>query len=198
VLEIAPGCLAFDEDLSAWIDAELAAPRRAAVEAHLASCSACTARVEQLRAVDRVLRALPAPAVAADLRERLDERLSGARAPAAPATHSAAARARRRFAPALALPLAAAAALALYLALPATHPEEAAEVEDAAEVEGAARSVPVARAPELPGPPVPAEGELEALDPEALAVVIELDTIEDLPVIANLELLERLVAAEAG
>jgi len=41
-------------------------------------------------------------------------------------------------------------------------------------------------------------GELEALDPEVLAVVLELDTIEDLPVIANLELLERLIAAEAS
>jgi len=30
------------------------------------------------------------------------------------------------------------------------------------------------------------------------AVVLELDTIEDLPVIANLEVLERLIAAEAG
>jgi anti-sigma factor RsiW len=185
VVEIAPGCVAFDEDLSAWIDAELPAPRRAAVEAHLASCRACSARAEELRSVDRALRALQAPAVAADLRERLGERLSGARAPVASATRSGAARARRRFAPAWALPVAAAAALTLTLVLrPATHPESAVE------------PVPVAQVPEIPA--APAEGELDALDPEALAVVLELDTIEDLPVIANLELLERLVAAEAG
>jgi hypothetical protein len=143
--------------------------------------------VEELRAVDRALRALAAPAVAADLRERLGERLSGARSLAAPATRRAAARTRRRFAPAWALPVAAAAALALTLVLKlATHPESAVE------------PVPVAQVPAIPAPPAPAEGELEALDPEALAVVLELDTIEDLPVIANLELLERLVAAEAG
>ena len=46
--------------------------------------------------------------------------------------------------------------------------------------------------------PLPTDGDLEALDAEDLAVVLDLDTIEDLPVIANLELLERLLAAEAG
>jgi len=179
------GCPAFDEDLSAWIDGELAAPRRSAVGAHLASCSACTARVAELRAVDRVLRSLPEPAVRAALRERLGESLSGARPAAAPAMRRAPARYRfaprgRRVAPALlALPVAAAAALALALLLrPAALPEDAA--------------LPPALAD------APAAGELEALDPEVLAVVLELDTIEDLPVIANLEVLERLIAAEAG
>jgi anti-sigma factor RsiW len=185
VVENARGCPAFDEDLSAWIDGELAAARRAAVEAHLASCHACAARAEELRAVDRALRALAAPAVAADLRERLGQRLSGARAPAAPAARSAPARTRRRASLIWALPLSAAAALALYLAFPASPPDRA-------------ESLPIARARELPVAPAPDEGELEALDPEALAVVLELDTIEDLPVIANLDLLERLVAAEAG
>jgi len=179
------GCQAFDEDLSAWIDGELAAPRRSAVEAHLASCRACTARVEELRAVDRALRSLPEPAVGAALRARLGDRLSGEGAAAAPAMRMPAARrrlapARRRLAPALlVLPTAAAAALALALLLrPSATPE------------GAAPPATIADAP--------AAGELEALDPEVLAVVLELDTIEDLPVIANLELLERLVAAEAG
>jgi anti-sigma factor RsiW len=190
------GCPAFDEDLSAWIDGELAAPRRSAVGAHLASCSACTARVAELRAVDRALRSLPEPAVRAALRERLGESLSGARPSAAPAMRRAPARhrfaparhrfapGRRRFAPGrrpalLALPVAAAAALALALLLrPAALPEDA--------------SLPPTLAD------APAAGELEALDPEVLAVVLELDTIEDLPVIANLEVLERLIAAEAG
>jgi hypothetical protein len=109
------------------------------------------------------------------------------RAPArhrfAPARHRFAP-GRRRFAPGrrpalLALPVAAAAALALALLLrPAALPEDA--------------SLPPTLAD------APAAGELEALDPEVLAVVLELDTIEDLPVIANLEVLERLIAAEAG
>jgi len=219
-VEIARGCLAFDEDLSAWIDGELDAERRAAVEAHLASCRACAARVEELHAVDCALLALPAPAVGADLRERLARRLAAERRAPGPVRLEPPRRARRRFAPAPALPMAAAAALALFLVLrPAGSPE------------GPVESVPSAQAPEVPvapSPPIasaeperptaepapqlskaepqlaeqvapaPAGGELEALDAEELAVVLELDTIEDLPVIANLEVLERLLADEAG
>jgi anti-sigma factor RsiW len=229
VVEIARGCQVFDEDLSAWIDGELAAPRRAAVEAHLASCRACTARLEALRAVDRAVLSLPEPAVGAGLGERLARRLAAERSspperealppPASGPVRIAAPR-RRRYAPALALPLAAAAALALFFLLRPAGPPA-----------GPAESVPIAQAPELPAPagapiasaapeapsverarkppeaepqlaqrpaPAPSLGELEALDPEELAVALELDTIEDLPVIANLEVLERLLADEAG
>lgn len=217
MVEIARGCLSLDEDLSAWIDGELDAPRRAAVEAHLASCRACTARVEELRAVDLALLALPAPAVGAELRERLARRLAADRVARGPVRLEPPRRARRRFAPALALPVAAAAALALFLVLRPEGPPE-----------GPAELVPIAQAPEVPAAPSPpiasaspaadrapqspaaepqlaeqvaparSEGELEALDAEELAVVLELDTIEDLPVIANLEVLERLLADEAG
>ena len=116
-MEIARGCQVFEEDLSAWIDGELAAPRRAAVEAHLASCRACTARVEALRAVDRALLALPEPALGAGLGERLAERLAADRGSPGPARLAARRLGRRRFAPALALPVAAAAALALFFLL---------------------------------------------------------------------------------
>ena len=220
MVEIARGCQVFEEDLSAWIDGELAAPRRAAVEAHLASCRACTARVEALRAVDRALLALPEPALGAGLGERLAQRLAAERSSPGPVRLAARRPDRRRFAPALALPVAAAAALALFFLLRPAGPPA-----------GPAESVPVAQAPELPAavpapiasaapeapplkrPPQPPEaepqlaqrlapapslGELEALDPEELAVALELDTIEDLPVIANLEVLERLLADEAG
>ena len=220
MVEIARGCQVFDEDLSAWIDGELAAPRRAAVEAHLASCRACTARVEALRAVDRALLALPEPAVGAGLGERLARRLAPERGSPGPVRLAAPRRGRRRFAPALALPLVAAAALALFFLLRPAGPPA-----------GPSEPVPIARAPELPAPPrapiasaapeapsvqrapkpseaepqlaqrpasAPSLGELEALDPEELAVALELDTIEDLPVIANLEVLERLLAGEAG
>lgn len=197
-----PGCRDFEADLSAWIDGELPAPRRAAVGAHLAGCPACAARVEELRAVDRALRALPSPTAGAELRERLAGRLSAGRE--APGVRRPPARARRRLAPALALPLAAAAALALYLALrpraaiePPTPPQIAERgpdaSPDAARGRGAA-SPDVARGPGAASPDV----ELEALDAEDLAVVLDLETIEDLPVIANLEVLERLLGAEAG
>ena len=220
MVEIARGCLAFDGDLSAWIDGELDASRRAVVEVHLASCPACTARMEELRAVDRALLALPAPPVGAELRERLARRLAAERGAPGPVRLEPPRHDRRRFAPALALPVVAAAALALTLVLRPAGPPE-----------GPAESVPIAQAPEVPAtpsPPIasaeperpaaapapqppeaepqlaeqvapaPSEGELEALDPEELAVVLELDTIEDLPVIANLEVLERLLADEAG
>jgi anti-sigma factor RsiW len=162
--EVAERCRPFDEDLSAWIDGELAAERRREVDAHLEACPRCAARLDELRGVDRALAGLAAPAVAPDLRARLERRIAAEGKPdrLRPPPR------RRRRTSLLAVPAAAAAALALYL---------------------------VAR----PGPePGLAEAELESLDPEALALVIELDTIEDLPVIANLEVLERILASEAG
>jgi hypothetical protein len=214
MVEIARGCRAFDEDLSAWIDGELGGARRSEVGAHVAGCRGCAERVEQLRAVDRALRALPAPAVRADLRERLARRLAADRAPAAPPPARTPERPRRRLAALLALPAAAAALLTLYLSyrpsvepvgpgrdLPiAAGPAEERPIagvpgERVVVAEVPAEEVPLAKAPEATPP---ASADLEALDAEELAVVLDLDTIEDLPVIATLEVLERLLAAEAG
>lgn len=213
MVEIAAGCRAFEEDLSAWIDGELGASRRAVVAAHLATCGDCAERVEQLRAVDRALRALPAPSVGPELRRGLAERLASEERSAARPKLRTPPRARRRLAPLVALPAAAAAALALYLSLrPAgapvgRGPDLPLAGGRAAQPPGngpAAARAPVAEVPaeaavaetREAGPP--GSGDLEALESEELAVVLELDTIEDLPVIANLEVLERLLAAEAG
>jgi anti-sigma factor RsiW len=203
VAEIAAVCRAFDEDLSAVLDGELGAERRAEVEAHVAGCPGCASRLEALRAVDRALAGLPEPAVAPDLGARLRRRLERERY-----FEWHRARFRRLSGPALALPVAAAAALALYLVLRAPGPTG-----------GPVEPVPVAKAPAAPVPeparreaeapapapqvarqvePAPVEAELESLDTEELAVVLELETIEDLPVIANLEVLERLLREEAG
>lgn len=47
------------EQLSAYLDGALAAAERASVEAHLASCGRCRARLAELREVSRLLAALP-------------------------------------------------------------------------------------------------------------------------------------------
>ena len=44
------------QEMSAHLDGELAAPARVALEAHLASCPACAAKLEELRAVGDIVR----------------------------------------------------------------------------------------------------------------------------------------------
>jgi anti-sigma factor RsiW len=270
VSEIAEGCRGFDEDLSALIDAELGPERRAQLEAHLAGCSRCSARLAELRAVDRALASLPAPAVRGELGAKLAERLvreraavgsaaerveaeRGARPPGAwpPSGRRAFARpprlrpSARRLVAALAIPTAAAAALALYLALQPATPPAGLPGKPVAAAEGPVAPALAAPAPAAPGaetageqqlartgpraapaaepgvgPPEAkaplragapqatqiaeggragaGESELESLGVEDLGVVLELSTIEDLPVIANLDLLERLLEMEAG
>ncbi|MGO8970876.1 MAG: anti-sigma factor family protein [Myxococcaceae bacterium] len=51
----APHCSSVQE-LSAHLDGELSPPARVALEAHLASCPACAARLAELRAVGQALR----------------------------------------------------------------------------------------------------------------------------------------------
>jgi anti-sigma factor RsiW len=225
VAEIAAACRAFDEDLSALLDGELGAERRAELEAHVAGCPGCASRLEALRAVDRALAALPAPSVAPDLGVRLRRRLQHERFAG---WHRA--RFRRVSRSALILPPAAAAAAGLVLYLVLSPPGEVdGPVAPVPVAKAPAAPVPVAKAPAAPVPvakapaapvreparreaeapapepqvarqvePAPVEAELESLDTEALAVVLELETIEDLPVIANLEVLERLLREEAG
>lgn len=81
-------CAALDDDLSAWLDGELAAERAAAVHAHLAGCRRCAAQLDALRAVDAGLRALAkaSPGVAeaerlARLRARVAEGVATGTAP---------------------------------------------------------------------------------------------------------------------
>jgi hypothetical protein len=60
-------------------------------------------------------------------------------------------------------------------------------------------SAPPAPAPAATSKPPAAQAiDLDALSEEELGLALELDTVEDLDVIANLEVLERLLAAEPG
>ena len=60
-----------EADLSAYLDLALDAAGRAAVEGHLDTCALCRARLADLRAVSRLVAALPAPAPRRSLVPRL-------------------------------------------------------------------------------------------------------------------------------
>jgi hypothetical protein len=73
------------EQLSAYLDGELAAAERAAVEAHLRTCGVCTRAVAEMRAIDQASRDLPveAPvgyfeALPGRVRSRLQQRRTAA------------------------------------------------------------------------------------------------------------------------
>ncbi len=222
-------CATVADDLSALLDGELAEEREVAVRGHLESCRDCTARVAALRRVDPALAAAPAPEVPADLRARLDARLSSETRPLRESAagrrrqaDSAAGRRRRaRWFTHPAMGFAAAAALALYVGVRAVQPpvgpvgpigvdETESRIAGTLHESMTPSSQPESRAldPLAPSPgsasgsitgsewaPV-AEVDLDDVSDEELAMALEFDTIEDLEVIANLDLLERLLEIE--
>jgi anti-sigma factor (TIGR02949 family) len=176
-------CAEFAVDLSALLDGELDASREVALRTHLESCAGCSQRARMLRRADEALRALPSREAPADLRARLQARIEAE--PSAASEVRAARRVeaparppRRRARPAALLAMAAAAALALYLAI---APGE--------------RRLPGA---ESPATRLASAADLEAVSPDELELALELETVEDIEVIANLELLELLVALGEG
>ena len=237
-------CATVAEDLSALLDGELAEEREVAVRAHLESCPDCMGRVAALRRVDPALAAAPAPEVPADLRARVDARLSSEmRSPRESAavgrrkadsaaggrrqTDSVAGRRRRaRWFSHPAMGFAAAAALALYVGVRAVQPLDGLDGLDV--LHGSAGPIGVDESepqivgtlpesmtsspqPEIraldPLAPLPgstsgsewapvAEVDLDDVSDEELAMALEFDTIEDLEVIANLDLLVRLLEVE--
>src|SRR5439155_25392529 len=72
------------EALSAYADGRLDAPAAARVEAHLASCGACRARVEGLREVRTMLRSLPEAEPPRSFRIRPLDLTSGSPVPGSP------------------------------------------------------------------------------------------------------------------
>lgn len=170
-------------DLVAYVDGELDAAARVAVEGHVASCAACRRELALLRATGDLLAGLAAPAPAARFEERVRERLAkeaarereGAREPI---RLPAPGRLRRAF-----LAVAAAAAIlaggtTVYLTLSGRLGRDG-------------RGTPG----ELPG-----EGGIarygagdEALEEEAIA---KLDILENLDLVEDLELLESYEALE--
>jgi anti-sigma factor RsiW len=183
---VARECARYAEDWSALLDGELAPEREAQMRAHAETCAACAAKLASLARVDVLLAGLPVPETRAALLAGVRARIASSPAaaevapPARPASaeRSAPRRARRRRAYGWwTTAAAAAAALLLYLALPRPTPVVP----------------PVEVAEETAGDP-----EFDALPADEIAVGLELDTAQDLEVIANLELLEALVALEEG
>jgi mycothiol system anti-sigma-R factor len=174
-------CEAYDEELSALLDGELSEERETEVRTHTASCPHCTRRLDALRGVDRLLASAPAPPVPHDLRARLDARIAAEARRRPPRARPP--RLRRLGRSALGFAAAAAAAvLALYLGVRTGETP----LEDGAPAPQIARTAP------------PAAIDLDVVPADELAMVLEIETIEDLDVIANLDLLVQLVAVEAG
>ncbi len=65
-----------DTDLSAYLDGELAPADRALVDAHLAGCERCRARLTELRATVSLIGALAAPRPSRSLVPRITERFN--------------------------------------------------------------------------------------------------------------------------
>lgn len=67
---------ATDDDLSAYLDAELAAATRCRVENHLAACPRCTARLADFAALSADFARLPRESLGCDLAGVIDGRLA--------------------------------------------------------------------------------------------------------------------------
>src|SRR5262245_2884243 len=156
------------EKLCAFLDGELGEGEAAALRAELARRPELAARLAELAAVDAGLRALPAGAVAPDLRAKLERRIRAERSPGAARRppRSRAGPGRRRRWLAAAVLSAAAAALALVVLPRLQHRETAlANVEPAPIVEPAPAPADAAVSEDLPV--------IEVLD-----VLAELDELE--------------------
>lgn len=166
---IPDSCLAYDEDLSALHDGELDAARSEEVRSHVAACERCRTLLARFGAVDAALRSTASPEVSPALEAAIlahVARESGAGSPSHARRGERTPRgvragtAPRRFRAGLAAALAIAAGIALWLSVPA------------------------------PPPLTPGVAPLEAVSEEDLSLALELETLEDLDVIANLDLLE--------
>jgi hypothetical protein len=220
-------CAARDEDLSALVDGELSPGREAEVRAHLEGCDRCRARMASFARVDDWLRAAPLPEVPPALRDAVLRAPEAARkAPSrrrrrlSPALGALAAAAA-----ALALYLALRGQDAAPPGVPGpsvarrpTPPAPQVPQEPAAPEREEPPPTLIAEPllpPALPPPPVPeipvfvpeleppgevlAELELEEEPPEDLAAaLLGVERPEDVDVIANLEILEQLLALGEG
>ncbi len=97
--------------LSEYLDDDLTAAERAALERHLAACPACSTTLAELTGVVMQAHALPAPQPGRDLWEGIAERIAAERARSAGSVSPPAPRARRRWT--FSWPELAAAALAI-------------------------------------------------------------------------------------
>ena len=176
----------FDEELSALHDGEADSQQRAALEARALAEPDVAARLAVFAQLDDALRSLPEREAPADLGLRLSARLEG-EASAGPPTRSRAAQdapVRTRRVWLAGAGLAAAAALVLYwsVSAPAARDGESARSNWVAQEE----SRPEAASPTLRG-----------VSEEEVGIALHYDTLANLEVIEQLEMLELLAALDA-
>ena len=160
-----------DEDLSALLDGELSPQRESELRARMVGEPALAARLVELERVDLALRAMPAEAPSPELRASLRAKLEAAAT--APADNPRSVTHPRRLLPSWAGgTLAAAAALALYLA-----------------VSSGSDSI-------LDAEPARIADVLASATDEEIGIALEFETLADLEVIEDLELLELMVELE--
>lgn len=171
--------LDLDAEISAFADGELDLRRAAELEREIEASPLLARRLEAFRQLDRSLSQLSAPELPASLAARTRARtLADAVAPEAEASVHHLRESAGRFGPRTAVAalaaLAAGLVLLLYLAPePATRSLEVAEFEDWSRF----------------------EAELADASDEDIAIALELDTLSDLEVIRELDLLEALAEA---
>ena len=160
-----------DEDLSALLDGELSPQRESELRARMVGEPALAARLAELERVDLALRAMPAEAPSPGLRASLRAKLEAAAT--APADNPRSVPHPRRLLPSWAGgTLAAAAALALYLAVSSGNDSI------------------------LDAEPARIADVLASATDEEIGIALEFETLADLEVIEDLELLELMVELE--
>lgn len=160
-----------DEDLSALLDGELSPQRESELRARMVGEPALAARLAELERVDLALRAMPAEAPSPGLRASLRAKLEAAAT--APADNPRSVTHPRRLLPSWAGgTLAAAAALALYLAVSSGNDSI------------------------LDAEPARIADVLASATDEEIGIALEFETLADLEVIEDLELLELMVELE--
>lgn len=160
-----------DEDLSALLDGELSPQRESELRARMVGEPALAARLAELERVDLALRAMPAEAPSPELRASLRAKLEAAAT--APADNPRSVTHPRRLLPSWAGgTLAAAAALALYLVVSSGNDSI------------------------LDAEPARIADVLASATDEEIGIALEFETLADLEVIEDLELLELMVELE--
>ncbi len=160
-----------DEDLSALLDGELSPQRESELRARMVGEPALAARLAELERVDLALRAMSAEAPSPELRASLRAKLEAAAT--APADNPRSVTHPRRLLPSWAGgTLAAAAALALYLAVSSGNDSI------------------------LDAEPARIADVLASATDEEIGIALEFETLADLEVIEDLELLELMVELE--
>lgn len=160
-----------DEDLSALLDGELSPQRESELRARMVGEPALAARLAELERVDLALRAMPAEAPSPELRASLRAKLEAAAT--APADNPRSVTHPRRLLPSWAGgTLAAAAALALYLAVSSGNDSI------------------------LDAEPARIADVLASATDEEIGIALEFETLADLEIIEDLDLLELMVELE--